>query len=91
MILYLEFHESQIGLRYNVSQRNIPAKYCTRNCSTDLAGGPLMPAGLVHRAQRVWLEDENGIKFIKNRHSNPETTPVDMKELMWIKLQAVTI
>lgn len=91
MTLYFEFDESQIGRLYNLAGQPIPAKYCTRDCSTDLAGGPLTPAILMYSATRVWQEDEHGIKFLKNRNGNPETTPVDMKELTWIALQAVAV
>lgn len=45
------------------------------------------PLDLIQRANRVWLEEDTGIKFIKNRY-NSEDYPVDLKEFFWIKLQA---
>lgn len=91
MNLYFEFNDSAIGREFNSFQHPIPAKYCVRYCATDLPGGPLVPLRLMAFADRVWQEDDTGIKFLKNRNGNPETTPVDMKELTWIALQAVTV
>ena len=91
MSLYFEFDERHVGIRYSNFGATIPAKYCVRYCATPLPGGPLVPLRLMARAQRVWEEDETGIKFIKNRNSNPKTTPVDSKEFMWVKLSAVNV
>ena len=38
-------------------------------------------------ANRVWQEDNTGVKYIKNRIANIDTLP-DTEEFMWIKLQA---
>ena len=91
MDLYFEFDEQHVGIRYSNFGATIPAKYCVRHCATRLPGGPLVPMKLVAFAQRVWEEDETGVKFIKNRNGFPETTTVDSKEFMWIKLSAVTV
>ena len=47
-----------------------------------------MPAQLAYQAERVWLETEEKIEYIKNRldHNN-----VDMEEFMWVKLAAKDI
>jgi len=91
MDLYFEFHESQIGAKYSNFGKRIPAKYCVRYCATNLPGGPLIPQRLMHSAERVWQEDEHGVKFIKNRNGFLETTPVDSKEFMWVKLSATQV
>lgn len=91
MNLYFEFDEQHVGIRYSMGGATIPARYCFRNCDTDLSGGPIIPYRLIANATRVWQEDETGVKFIKNRNSIPETTPVDSEELMWVKLSAVTV
>jgi hypothetical protein len=88
MDLYFEFNDSAIGREFNSFQHPIPAKYCVRYCATALTGGPLVPWRLVSFADRVWQEDDTGIKFLKNRNGNPETTPVDMKEFFWVKLSS---
>jgi hypothetical protein len=44
--------------------------------------------GLSMHAERVWLEDETGIRFIKNRFTDPKTAHVDMQEFMWVKLSS---
>ena len=91
MNLYFEFNEQHVGFRYSNFGATIPAKYCVRYCATSLPGGPLVPMKLMAFAQRVWEEDETGVKFIKNRNSNPETTPVDSKEFLWVKLSGVIV
>ena len=91
MDLYFEFNDSAIGKRFSNFGATVPAKYGVRYCATDLPGGPLVPMKLVAYADRVWQEDNNGVKFIKNRNRCPETTQVDSKEFMWIKLSAVKI
>jgi len=41
---------------------------------------------MIEHSYRVWEEDDTGtVKYIKNRSGE---TVVDMKEFMWIKLQA---
>lgn len=39
-------------------------------------------------AERVWSEEDHGVKFIKNRRTEKNNTPVDMKEFFWIKLRS---
>jgi hypothetical protein len=39
-------------------------------------------------AERVWSEEDDGVKFIKNRRTEKNNTPVDMKEFFWIKLRS---
>ena len=46
-------------------------------------------AQLVWEAQRVWEESGSGVKFIKHINSDPEKTPVDLKEFFWIKLKSI--
>jgi len=41
-------------------------------------------------ANRAWLESDDGVRFVKHRYVD-ETSPVDMKEFMWIKLKAQTV
>lgn len=55
--------------------------------------GDLLPRyiGAVRASERIWCEDEMGVKFIKNRTWPPDTTPVDMKEFFWVKLKSVTL
>ena len=41
-------------------------------------------------SDRIWQEDERGVKYIKNRFSDIYDTTghdVDMKEFFWIKLK----
>ena len=91
MNLYFEFNDSAIGKRFSNFGATVPAKYGVRYCATDLPGGPLVPMKLMAFADRVWQEDEAGVKFIKNRNGFPETTRVDMKEFFWIKLKSTTV
>ena len=47
--------------------------------------------GLMLNSDRAWEESENGVRFIKNRLLDVNTTEVDMKEFFWIKLKSVTV
>ena len=91
MNIYFEFNETQIGAKYSNFGGRIPAKYCVRHCVTDLPGGPLYPHRLMFSAERIWQEDDNGVKFIKHRSAYLKDAVVDMKEFMWIKLSAAKV
>lgn len=39
-------------------------------------------------AERVWSEEDDSVKFIKNRRTEKNNTPVDMKEFFLIKLRS---
>ena len=42
-------------------------------------------------SDRMWAEEDAGVKFIKNRRTQRNNTPVDMKEFFWIKLRSQAI
>jgi hypothetical protein len=47
---------------------------------------------LMEMADRVWRECNDGVNYVKNRSSPTQlSTPVDLKEFMWVKLQAKQI
>ena len=48
-------------------------------------------AELIRNSNRVWIEGNNGIKFIKHRYGNPEHIKVNMKEFFWIKLKSIAV
>jgi hypothetical protein len=39
-------------------------------------------------SDRMWSEEDDGVKFIKNRRTEKNNTPVDMKEFFLIKLRS---
>jgi len=39
-------------------------------------------------SERVWAEEDNGVKYLKNRVSQHINIPVDMKEFLLIKLRS---
>lgn len=43
---------------------------------------------ITYLSDRVWSEEDHGVKFIKNRRTEKNNTPVDMKEFFWIKLRS---
>ena len=89
MNLYFEYPDIVIGRTFAISGGKISAKYCARyDVHADEDGDPKMPLRLMALADRIWQEDATGVKFIKNRNGFPETTPVDSKEFLWIKLSA---
>lgn len=42
-------------------------------------------------SNRVWVEEDTGVRFLKHRFSEASQTPVDMKEFFWIKLKSHTL
>ena len=46
---------------------------------------------LMMYSERVWAEEEDGVRFIKHRRQQAESTPVDQREFFWIKLKCQTI
>jgi hypothetical protein len=42
-------------------------------------------------SDRVWAEEDHGVRFMKNRHRDAESTPVDIPEFFWIKLKCRTV
>ena len=42
-------------------------------------------------SNRVWVEEDTEVRFLKHRFSEASTTPVDMKEFFWIKLKSATV
>lgn len=42
-------------------------------------------------SDRVWVEEESGVRFLKHRYSEARQTSVDMKEFFWIKLKSCTL
>jgi hypothetical protein len=46
---------------------------------------------LMQYSDRVWAEDEYGVRFLKNRYESLSTAQVDMKEFFWIKLKSQTV
>jgi hypothetical protein len=45
----------------------------------------------VMKSHRVWQETADRIVYIKNRYSDPNITPVDITEFIWVKLSAQSI
>lgn len=45
----------------------------------------------LYHARRAWKQDEQGIKFIKNRYHDPDNTEVDLQEFIVLRLKAETI
>jgi hypothetical protein len=43
---------------------------------------------LMEMADRVWREDGDDVAYTKNCHNSASSTPVDIKEFVWVKLQA---
>ena len=48
------------------------------------------PLTLLHHSERVWQEQGDTVKFIKNRHTGL-MTPVDVREFFLVKLQARSV
>jgi len=42
-------------------------------------------------SERVWAEDEDGVRFLKHRRQAAESAPVDEREFFWIRLRCQTV
>ena len=42
-------------------------------------------------SERVWAEEDHGVRFMKNRRQAAESAPVDEREFVWIRLQCRTV
>ena len=42
-------------------------------------------------SDRVWVEDEDRIHYLKHRSGVPQDTIVDLKEFFWIKLKSIEL
>jgi len=49
---------------------------------------PIRYHGFAAASERIWLEDETGVRFLKHRWKNQSTEPVDFEEFMMIKLKS---
>jgi len=39
-------------------------------------------------SERVWAEEEDGVRYLKNRTTGSKDSPIDMKEFVWVKLKS---
>jgi hypothetical protein len=39
-------------------------------------------------SERVWAEEEDGVRYLKNRTTGIKDLPIDMKEFVWVKLKS---
>jgi hypothetical protein len=46
---------------------------------------------LMMYSERVWAEEDHGVRFMKNRTTGIKDSPIDMKEFFLIKLRSKTI
>ena len=88
MTLYFEFNECIVGGPHRPGYV-VPAKYCVRHESGMFR--QLMLHRIMSLAEKVWQEDDDGVKFIKHRSMYLDNAEVDMKEFLFVKLSAVEI
>jgi hypothetical protein len=48
-------------------------------------------AQTMQMSERVWAEEDHGVRYLKNRTTGIKDSPIDMKEFFWIKLKSKTI
>lgn len=46
---------------------------------------------LTQYSNRVWAEDDTGVRYLKNRFDNANVALIDEKEFFWIKLKSQTV
>jgi hypothetical protein len=43
---------------------------------------------LMMYSERVWAEEEDDVRYLKNRMTGRKDSPIDMKEFVWVKLKS---
>jgi hypothetical protein len=43
---------------------------------------------LMMYSERVWAEEDHGVRYLKNRTTGIKDSPIDMKEFVWVKLKS---
>ena len=86
---YYEINDSILEHRL-VNRDGYECKYyvvhSSRHSDAMMAGG----YKITKDSDRIWKEDSNGIRFVKNRYTIDWAT-VDLQEFIWIKLRAETL
>ena len=49
---------------------------------------PALERYLMMYSERVWAEEEDGVRYLKNRTTGIKDLPIDMKEFVWVKLKS---
>lgn len=75
------------GVRYWVSNGDTKPDSWIGAMQRSYGGGSLV---LMQHSDRVWEEEGDVVKFIKNRHTGL-MTPIDMREFFLVKLQARSV
>lgn len=75
------------GVRYWVSETDITVKSWVAAMQRAHAGNQ---GRLLQHAERAWKDDDDGIRFIKNRRTGL-MTPIDKREFFLVKLQARSV
>lgn len=82
MNIYFELLDGAVGLK---------GKYFSAYNTSRIAliTGPHL--SWTRRAHRIWIEDELGVRYLRNNKIENYPTPVDMQEFTWIKIQCTKI
>lgn len=86
MNVFFELAESLVGRK----EVGLPGRYFAvygAESGNEVQGRHLK---LMQFSDRVWAEDNNGVRFMKHRYAYP-TPKVDLKEFMWVKLRSVNV
>ena len=80
----------EINPNVDLSEFNNHRYYALHDTRTSaVIGGAFR--GMLVNSDRVWVEEEGKIHYLKHRHSLPQDTLVDMKEFFWIKLKSIVL
>jgi phage I-like protein len=67
-------------------------KYVTYSSKVDEHGQLIIKNGfvasVVYGSDRIWIQDDRGIRYSKHRWDNPAAAQVDLKEFVWVKLKS---
>jgi hypothetical protein len=88
---YFEIADSVLGRpirTFDGSYVKPEGKYLFYHRRTSKQKFPNAPMSLMYVSERIWEENEDGVRWIKNRWIGADM-PVDLKEFLWVKLASI--
>lgn len=83
MNVFFELAESFVGKTVG-----LPGRYVAAYSVRSMVPIPSRYLNLMRWSERVWTEDETGVRYIKNRFDSASVAVVDMKEFFLVKLRS---
>jgi hypothetical protein len=88
MNYFFELAECMVG----GNEVGYPGRYfAVYNARKSAIVGGIRYAGMTRASDRIWIEEDGSVRFLKHRYKEARTAVVDMKEFFWVKLKCQTV